>query len=290
MGVVITDHQAAPAPQPVPQTAGQKSQETQTAPQADAPRTETAPVDPVKARELEFARREKTLRRQFEQFKREKSNFEQTMQQKLQESEKTYHEQLKSNFWDQCIKAGLTPDEIIQNLTNKPSAENTQLTQLQHQLAQMRSDQEKIANQAQENEKRAYDQAKGLIAKDVALLINEGDSFEAIKAMGAEDAVVELIETTLNEEGRMMSIEDAAKEVEDYLLDEIYKSTQLKKIQARLKPQEPKPVAPTQNKPGVKQPAPTLSNRLPSAPPAQKLSSQQRRERAIKVAMGLPVD
>jgi hypothetical protein len=52
---------------------------------------------------------------------------------------------------------------------------------------------------------------------------------------------VELIERTFKQYGVLLSVEDAAKQVEDYLVEEAFKLTKLKKIQQRLAPAQ-KPV------------------------------------------------
>lgn len=278
----------AQAPLPPAQTP-QTVQSVADAGQTPAPQAAVTPPKPAPdPRELEFARREKQLRQSMQALKAEKDALTQSLPQKLSEYEKNFHQSLADDFWGTAIKAGLTPEQIIEKLTNKPSPENTQLTQLQLKLKQIEDQQKQLADQTKESETKSYEQAKGLIRKEVTMLVGQGDQYEAIKAMNSEEAVVELIDATLNQDGYMMNVEDAAKEVEDYLTDEILKFQKLKKIQSKLIP--PTQATQPRTQPG-KQPTPTLSNRaVQNATPPTRLTPAQRVERAKRIAAGLAVD
>jgi len=62
------------------------------------------------------------------------------------------------------------------------------------------------------------------------------EQYELIAATGSIDDVVELIERTFTEEGRLVPVEEAAQAIEDYLAEEAYKLSKLKKIQQKLAP------------------------------------------------------
>lgn len=245
-------------------------------------------VDPLAAREAEFARREKALRQSAIALKAEKESLTSSTAQKISDYEKSFHKSLADDFWGTAIKAGLSPDQIVERLTNRPTAESTQLTQFQLKLQALEEQNKRLENQTKDSETRAYDQAKSLIRKEVSMLVGEGETFEAIKAMNSEDAVVELIDSVLNEEGYMMSVEDAAQEVENYLTDEILKFNKLKKIQSKLSPPE---TAPQQRQIPGKQPSQTISNRaVQNATNPKLFTPKERIERAKRIAAGLAVD
>jgi aspartokinase len=117
-------------------------------------------------------------------------------------------------------------------------------------------------------------------------LVDKDPEFESIKESQAYDAVVELIEQTFNTEGRLMSVAEAAKEVENHLVEQAFKMSQWKKVQARM---QPKVEAPQEvQKPQTMEPKPairTLSNDL-TQQSSGRMTEKQRIARAMAAFNG----
>jgi len=117
-------------------------------------------------------------------------------------------------------------------------------------------------------------------------LVQSGDEYEAIRSTKSEKEVVKLIERTFAEEGTMLNYDEACKAVEDHLIEESFRLSQLKKVQQRLqankKPEEPSPVPKPSTEPSVTkqtQPMKTLTN---SVGVSRQLSARERAILAMK--------
>lgn len=272
----------------------------------------TAPVDPaakpqdasVAERMSQFARREKMLRaRQRDLDTRLKDIDAREQALKTQNSQydpsKTWidKDSLVSDPIGTLGTYGLNQEQLTQMLLNSPDLTQQQIRQLQTQIKSLTEAQTKQSEQLKQGQEESYNQAIKQIKNEVKMMVDGNDEFETIKAMGAQDSVVELIKQTFDTEGYLMTNEEAAKEVENYLIEEAFKFTELKKIKARLSPPpevkaDIKPQAQPQNnsqyKVTTKAPippsqvqTPTLSNEMKSA--SKPLSA---RERAILAFQG----
>ena len=195
-------------------------------------------------------------------------------------------QRIKQDLLGVMAEEGLSYDELTQQLINQ-QPENprvkAELNRLHEQNKRLEDKLSKWEASAQENQTNAYKSAINQIRSDVAALVKQDpETYEAIHKTGSHSDVVELIEQTFKEEGRVMSVEDAAKEVEDYLSDEAYKLSELKKVQKRRQAvSTTKPPTQTQTPVQPKQPQPmkTLTNATASS---RQLSSKERAILAFK--------
>ena len=286
----LLGNQTAPVNQNAisPEERGAITAPSETAP----PRQETTSEAPKEAREpvssqfAQLAKKEKALRAQSMELRRQRDAFkaeqdartQQPAQPAFDPNKYLDKEDLKQNLWSRLSEMGVTYDEITQQVLNSPDQSSQELKQLKAQMEKeikaVRDEQERSKQDAAENQKAAYNQAVEQIRSDVKRLVDTDSSFELIKATGSIGDVARLIEETFKTDKRLMSVEEASQEVEAYLTEEAIKLAKLSKIQ---KVMRPAPASPTV----TKQPAPqqqgtrTLTNALGST---QRLSA---RERAI---------
>lgn len=177
-----------------------------------------------------------------------------------------------------------TYDDITQRAMNRqpvdPVLQNT-IQQLQEQIKDLKAQSENSQKAMTQQQQANYQAAVKQIKADAKQLVYTDPEFETVKAMNAVNDVVELIEQTFAKDGVVLSVEEAAKEVENYLVEEAMKITQIEKIRKRMaaanasqlksdvKPQ-------TQQQPQMK----TLTNATSSTRPLTT------RERAIAAAEG----
>lgn len=269
------------------------------APGAVAQAVETAkaaqgPVVPVEAvatqedpRLAAYERKERQIQAQARQLKQEREAWEQ--QRKAKDEEYTQQYIPKSRLSDDPMgvlnDAGVTTEKLTELLLNAPNANDPTIRAIKAELARVNERLSKQDEQQATATTQQYEAAKKQITTEVKLLIDgRQDDFEGIKQAGLEDAVVQLIEDTFNTKGYLMDVEDAAKEVENYLIEESYKFSQLKKVQARLKgPTTPvEDNIPKQTQPGQT----TLTNSMVQSTPGTKLTEKERRERAMAAFHG----
>lgn len=284
---IVTAQAPLPTSAPVQSTSDPANQDISKG--LPAPEQETAPKQDEFAQKFAaLAKREKAIRAKELAAKAREEELTRSYEAKLSESEKAYQARLAQDPWGTMISAGMTPDQVVEYLTNKPSPENVQLTQLQQELRALKEQQEKLLNRSQEENVQATEQAKNLLRKELEIISEKSDRFEVMKAMGSQEAAILLIEQTLRDEGYMMSVEEAAQAVEDYLTEEVLGLQKLKKIQAKINPpqviEEQKPQIP--QKPHTT----TLSTRLSQSSPTKNFTAAQRRARAIAIASGQQVD
>lgn len=183
---------------------------------------------------------------------------------------------------------GLSYDQLTEAILNQASSQTPEaqiIQKLQARIDQLEEGLNKTNKSYEEQQKQQYDQAVSQIRNEVVQLINRNpDDFEAIRATRSVDDVVDLIKQTFEKDQILMTPEEAAQEIEEYLAEEAYRLSQLKKIQSRYRSQVApatagaKPAAPS-NQP-QKQPMKTLTNSVGST---RKLTA---RERAIAVFKG----
>lgn len=247
---------------------------------------EKAP-DQLAAKYAAFARQQKAIREQQRQVQESRKLFELEKEsfKKLQEEANQYKNKfdlLKTNPLDVLEEAGITYDHLTQMMLNGPNV-NPEVRNLQRELQNIKKAQEEQKLNAQKAQSDQYDQAKRQIRSDVDSIVNNDPIYETIKATNSMDAVVDLIEMTFKESGNLMSVEQACNEIEEYLVDEAIRLSNLKKIKDKINP----PPAPVEEKQVTvqKQQSNTLSNRIvPST--AKPMTTRERRERAIAVFQG----
>ncbi len=180
-------------------------------------------------------------------------------------------------------------DEITNRALNStptdPRMEAT-ISQLKQQIDELKQQTELAKKSQADQQTQAYQAAVKQITTDVKKLVFTDPNFETIKATNSVKDVVELIEETFKSDGYVMSVEDAANEVENYLIDEAMKITQIDKIKKRLgqNAQSAKPSAPTQSQVSQEpqQQQPTMRTLTNSVNSSRKLSAKERAVLAFK--------
>lgn len=250
-----------------------------------------APAVPEQAKALAadpkmdaFARKERQLRRMQQELQAEK----QQMTKRAQEYETGYisKSRLKDDFWGVLNEAGIDQESFTQQLINQPNMNDPTTRALMSKLKQLEEKQSAAERANQDATERQYKQAVQQISNEVKQLVDSNDAYETIKTMAAQDAVVELIEQTFTSTGNLMDIDEAAKQVEEYLLGEARKYTQLKKLQKPISEQQSQaPSVSAQKQPGHQVQIKTLTNAVPTQP-AKRMSDKERRERALAAFHG----
>ncbi len=180
-------------------------------------------------------------------------------------------------------------DELSQQAINRqptdPRVVKT-IRALEAKIASLEKGAETQVKTQQEQQQAQYQAAIKQIRADATSLINSDPEFETVKAMNAVKDVVELIEKTYEKDGVVLSVEEATREVENYLVDEAMKITQIQKVQKRLAESKAKTLKTDEKTQSVvqTQPAKTLTNAISGT---KKLSM---RDRAIARANGFKGD
>lgn len=225
---------------------------TSESPQPVAPVvTETPKAEDEKfsAKYAELAKQEKTLRSKIQTREAALKQREEALKARETEYETNYipKSQIPQMFEKDPYQAmrdfGLSGEKLTHALLNQPSPQDQMIQALQAQIAKLEDGQNQTKTMISDHDKRAREQAVSQIRTDVKGLVASDPEFEIIKSTGSEDAVVEFIEKKFDEEGVLYSIEDAAKAVEAELNEELFKYSQLQKIQDRLKAQNPPEVS-----------------------------------------------
>lgn len=260
---------------------------------AEAPKASEPAKEPLSSQYAQLARKERALRAKAIELKQREDAFK-ASQTPSQAPPATANgislEEFKKNPWKVMQEAGISYDQVTKAALEAPSAEQEAVSQLQAKIAELETrlqDTDKTWKQTwEDNQKTQYNQAVNQIKNEVSSLVSSDPEFETIKATNSVQDVVELIEKTFQEDGILLSVHEASKQVEDYLTEEAYKLSQLKKIQNRLKPAPATVVAaPAKTAvqdPKQQQPSKTLSNAMTGS------RQMTARERAMAAAIHGP--
>ena len=256
-----------------------------------------APEDPLSSQYAKLAKREQALRQQTikqqNDFKAREEALkarEAQLAAKDQEYQQGYisKDKLKSDTLRILNEAGVPYDQLVQQYINETTNPvdprvNATIAALEAKLAKLEAATEETKSSYSKQQSDAYDSAVKQIKSDVVNLVkSEPDQYEAIKFTGSEDDVVDLIKKTYEEEGRLMSVEEASEEVENYLIEESLRLSNLKKIKAKqAQASTPKPAQAQSPAPNQKQSQPmkTLTN---AAGSTRQLSAKERAILAFK--------
>jgi len=302
---VAPEEMRAIKPQEALTQAAETAQDSATSTPVEASQPEETPaesqkpqVDPALTKQFAMlARQEKALRAKAQQQEQALKAKEQALAEKeaaIKTLEQQYQqgyvpkEQIKTNALQVLADAGVSYDELTQQILNQ-SPENPRIVaEINNLKAETKRLQEIIDRSQKAMEEKStsdYQAAVKQIKADAKALVNSDPTFETIKTTNSVNDVVELIERTFKEEGRIMSVEEAAQEVEDYLvgkLEKIYTNTN--KIKQRLaqasaqnqaKTQQKQPAAAAPQQPQMK----TLTN---AAASTRKLTAKERAILAFK--------
>jgi hypothetical protein len=232
----------------------------------------------------QMARRERALRSQAKQLQAMKAELS-----ALKAPKPPTAEEMKAQFLADPTKFGVTYEELANRYLKQPTPQEQEMNALRAELQALKDGQQKTLDSVEASQQRAYNQAVKQLTREVTLLVDGSEAFEAINASPInKEAVVAYIETTYKEDGILLTADEAAKQVEDYLVEEAIRLASLKKVRAKLTPETaPEPVVPASQTVSqtTRQPAPTLSRSATSVTTSP-LSNKQRRERAIAAFMG----
>lgn len=255
------------------------------------PEAKQASISQPDERMMDLMRKEMLLRDEARRIKAEKEAFEASRKQ--QPSGMTA-EEWKRAFMEDPSKVGLDLQQIADRYLNQPSEQDTRTRALEDKIAQLEETISQNNQRLETAQKQAYENAKKQFKADAQRMVaNNPEKYEAIAADSAYDAVVSLIETTYQEENVLLSVDEAMQKVEDYLTDRALKYAGLKKVRAKA----------DQSSQGS---SPSTEQKTPTTPKTQERTSQslsrsmvqssrtltpaERRERAIRIAMGQKVD
>lgn len=186
-------------------------------------------------------------------------------------------------------EAGISYDKLTEMLLAQPNANDPATKAMLTKLRQLEEKQLAMEKAAQEAQSKQYQDAVKQIGNEIKLLVDGGSEFETIKELGLYDAVTELIEQTFNTEGHLMDINEACTQVENHLLEEAVRMSQLKKVQSKLAPKAPEatvpPVVQKKDSPAITSTLRTITNNIP-AKPAGRTSEKERIARAMAAFRG----
>lgn len=230
----------------------------------------------------QLSRKEQSLRMQARKLQEQQKAFEEQQAKAIPKPEFDWKGRLKNNFVDAIAEAGLTQEEITQQLMNTSNSDIA-IKQLNSKIAELEAKLGETNNKFDEGSKTAYEQAVKQVKREVSLLVQADEAYETIKATDSQDAVVALIEQTYKEDGELMSVEEAAKQVEDYLVEQALTLSRLKKIQSRK--EEAAPTAQPTETPRTQQTqTKTLTHAITQS--SKSSGAKDRRERAIAAFQG----
>lgn len=216
---------------------------------------------------LQLARHEKQLRakaQQAQQQLQERENAIAAREAAIEAQSQKYQtgyvsqERIKQDLLSVAAEAGLSYDEVAQQLLNQPNRDprtESIMAKMQAKIDALEAAQEGAKKSQSEAQTQAYQAAVKQIDLDVKQLVKTDPNFETIAKTGSSKEVTKLIERTFQEDGILLSVEEAAQEVEDYLVEKYTKISSIDKIKQRMSQANAKQTtkAPGQTQAGIKQ-------------------------------------
>lgn len=250
---------------------------------------EQAPAEPAKPsqddlRFQQLARRERMLRSEAKRVEQEKAQLKQQLDeaQKWKAEKEALEQRLTQDPYGLLYEKGLTQQQLTDMLLNSPDLTTQEVRVLKQKIASLEAKQQETLQSIQQQQQSSTDQALKQITMEVKSLVKASEEFEAIRSMNAEHAVVELIKKTWDDEGYLMDVAEAAKEIEEVLVEEALKISQMKKLQA--KQNIPANEEPVKNPQGSKPAVTTLTHQM--AGQSKPLTDKDRKARAILAFQG----
>lgn len=279
--------------------ASEETQESNTDAVLESTEEDKPKVDPELDKRFQLlARQERALRAKIHQQNLEYKQREEALKSREQAltqprevdlSQYIPRERLKADPLAALEEAQVSWDELTQQAVNRqptdPRVMST-IQKLEAKIAQMEQAQEDNKKSHEQQQQDQYQAALRQIRADVKQTIYTDPEFETVKAMNATKDVVELIEETFKKDGIVLSVEEACREVENYLVDEAMKITQIDKIKKRLAESKASTLK-TETKPQT-EPKQTQMKTLTNATSSSRKLSV--RERAIARANGFNGD
>jgi hypothetical protein len=248
---------------------------------------ETPPQKDEGASKLaDLARKEKALVQKMREIAAKEAALNAKEPELRTSTESAFKESLKARLSEDPLgfleEYGISQEQLTNALLNPPTPMSPEVRKMREELNALKQSQTDSLKAQEEQRTSAYQKAVEQVRSDVTSLVDSDERFETIKEMGLHETVTELIVETHQKTGKLLSSEEAAQMVEDYVLGESLRVANLKKVQAKLKPQDPQP-----NQSGST-PNKTLTNRVETSPSRGRLNERQRIENAVAVAEGRP--
>lgn len=261
--------------------------------EAEETAPETPKQDPALTRQFaQLARQERALRAKAQQqdqaIKAREADLirrESELQAKAPDLTKYIpRERLKEDALSVLDEAGISYDELTQQIIGRQPTDprvTATIGRLEAKIQELEEANKSSQKTYQDQQQASYQAAVKQIKMDAVALVKADPNFETIKATNSVNDVVELITKTYDKDGILLTVEEAAQEVENYLVEEALKLTQVQKIKARLaqNAQTGKTEQKTQPKAQQTQPMKTLTNATSSS---RKLSARERAMLAFK--------
>lgn len=188
-------------------------------------------------------------------------------------------DQIKANALSILRDAGVTNDELTEAILRESQDYGPGFTKLE---AEIKSLKEALNNQQKTSEERESQQEQQVLrqmTKEAEALVSQGDDFELVRESGYVPKAIELVHKTFKKTGEVMDLTEALTLIENELLSDSLKFAQLKKVQAKLTPQQEQQLQAAKSA-GDKTMR-TLTNRDGTSS-----SQMSRRDRAIAVMEG----
>lgn len=211
---------------------------------------ETSDTKPLSPQFAALAKQRRALQTERAAFEAERKAFEEQKTGITQNS--NFLEQLKSNPLQTLLEAGVTYDQLTEQILADQSGVNPQIAELKAEIKALK---EGVDKSFSERESQAEAQVIAEMTREAQSLVAQGDDYEQVRSEGAIPDSIELIKTVYKEgwpeknlpAGHVMDVSDALNIIENYLLEQNLRRAQYKKVQAKLQPQ------PQQTAPGQKQ-------------------------------------
>lgn len=230
-----------------------------------------------------LARREQKFRQQEQAFKAEKAEFA------AKQTEVAGLADLKGKLANKDYSAleelGVTYEEFVQyklNQGDSATPEAQAYKKLEDEINGIKSSQK-------QNEEKQYEATVSQYRNDIKALVAKDPQFESIKELGAEDHVLQHILDTFEQDGEVLSVDEAAKEVEEALMEEAMRMSNLTKVKAKSAPAKAILPPPQKASPSLK----TLTQQIaPQTPKTfgqfQHLSPKERLAQALAKSQRTP--
>lgn len=240
-------------------------------------------MESLKRREIQLRNYERKIK------EREESVRSREVQPPQQVVDTSWEDRLQNDTWNFLAEKGLTYEKLTE-LALKQNPQSAQFYQLQKQIEELKQGNQKAQEAAVANQKAAEDAALNQMRIDAKFEVNNNSEFETIKALGQSDAVVDWIEDVYRngndeyERGTILPMAQAAKDIEEYLVEQGIRMSQLTKVRSKLTSSSSGAETQPTNK--SQQISKTLTNSLSQTPSRKTLTEKERVERAKLAFMG----
>jgi hypothetical protein len=202
-----------------------------------------------------LARKEQAFRQREAALKQKEQEFEARF---AKVDKATQFDELKAKIaakdFSEAEKLGLNYEDYVKYKLDQTTSDdpNVQaIKKLEAEIAALKKGQEDSAQQEFESTKTAY-------KKEILAAVATNPDFSSIKELKAEEHVLQLILDSFEEDGLEMTVAEACKDIEDALVENGKKFSELTKLKPKPATEEPRKLPPP--KPSVN----TLTNQMQS--------------------------